>query len=859
VHSAFLLTRQWDDVAAASSSEGSGLPYKESNRNKHLELVFWAKGPEGPLRLSISQQHAVCFVQKSHFVRARHILTAKYGQPSINGSWHHKGVKLLSFDGQSLEAIYFREQRTLYRAHKLLQNVGITPLEADIQPHDRYLMERFVTASFEYRGQLEPGSSFTEVKSATIRPVKYQPDFRVMSLDIETSMTGDHLYSIGMSVSESLAPLNAETDHRRREYNPVINKVFMIGDEANLSAIDKIEDKPDHLDFCRDERELMQCFLVWYAEVDPDIIIGWNLINFDLRFLQRKADALKIPLTMGRGNSRLDWRQSRKDEEHFTLCMPGRAVLDGIETLKSATYNFESFSLQNVASVMLNRGKLIHDVDNRGAEITRLFREDKISLAAYNLEDCQLVWNIFQHTQLIAFAIERSELTGLAVDRFGGSVAAFDNRYLPRLHRAGYVAPSLVKNPIGVGSPGGYVMDSRPGLYEHVLVLDFKSLYPSIIRTFKIDPLARIKGIMDEADPHQCRDDQWNQQETPEVDHNRFVPGFNGAVFSKNAPILPDLIGELWAARDDAKRQKNAAMSQAIKILMNSFYGVLGTPGCRFFDYRLPSSITLRGHQILNRSKQLIEEQGHQVIYGDTDSVFVRLCQIKGFSNVQIFQLGEQLATHLNQWWKHYLLREYDITSHLEIEFETHFTRFVMPTIRGSEKGSKKRYAGLMVKPDGSESLVFKGLETVRTDWTQLAREFQKELYRRIFYKEPYEQYIQSVVESIRQGERDKQLYYRKRLRRKIDEYKRNIPPHVQAARRANLQRLSEGNPPLYHRGDWVEYVLTLNGPETLSYRQSPLDYDLYIERQIAPIVDSITQFLGTSFDQIAGPQFGLF
>ncbi|WP_020410420.1 DNA polymerase II [Hahella ganghwensis] len=858
---AFLLTRQWDDVPA----NGSG--------TRKLQLTLWAIGPDGPIRLRYQSQNAICFLEQDCVDQARSVLTREYGPPtSANPVWYDRPVQLCSFSGQPVHAFYFREQRGLYRARDQLANTGLTPLEADIQPHDRFLMERFITASFEYRGNPIQHPRYQELHEATLRPTHYRPDFKVVSLDIETSMTGDHLYSIGLITANSNAPIKPEEDHRRDENGRVIAKVFMIGSSPDSNSSqspvshptldeepDQTQAAPDYLEFCRDERDLMQRFLSWFEAYDPDIIIGWSVINFDLRFLQKKADSLGIPLNLGRANSALDWRQSRNDEGHFTLCMPGRLVLDGIETLKSATYIFESFSLQNVASVVLKRGKLIHDVDNRGEEITRLFLEDKASLAAYNLEDCQLVWDIFRHTELIAFAVERAELTGLAMDRFGGSVAAFDHRYLPRLHRAGYVAPSLIKDPVGVGSPGGYVMDSRPGIYEHVLVLDFKSLYPSIIRTFKIDPLARIKGILDEPSPAQDRDDQWDQRETPEVPRTDFVPGFNGAVFSKDSPILPDLIGELWQARDLAKKHGNAAMSQAIKILMNSFYGVLGTPGCRFFDYRLPSSITLRGHQILNRTKALIEAEGHEVIYGDTDSVFVHLRQVKDLDNQQIFSIGEQLAGYLNRWWQKELKTEYQIQSYLEIEFETHFTRFVMPTIRGSEKGSKKRYAGLMVKPDGKEELIFKGLETVRTDWTLLAREFQKELYRRIFYQEPYEHYIQDIVQSIRAGERDEQLYYRKRLRRRIDEYQRNIPPHVQAARRANLHRQEQHQPPLYRRGDWVEYVMTVNGPEALPYRQSSLDYDLYIERQVAPIVDGICHFLGTSFDKIASPQIGLF
>jgi DNA polymerase-2 len=81
-----------------------------------------------------------------------------------------------------------------------------------------------------------------------------------------------------------------------------------------------------------------------------------------------------------------------------------------------------------------------------------------------------------------------------------------------------------------------------------------------------------------------------------------------------------------------------------------------------------------------------------------------------------------------------------------ELQFETHFTRFLMPTIRGAEEGSKKRYAGLVVRGDGSEQMVYKGLETVRTDWSPLARRFQQELYQRIFHRQPHQDYMRDYV-----------------------------------------------------------------------------------------------------------------
>ncbi|WP_268746502.1 DNA polymerase domain-containing protein [Nitrincola sp. A-D6] len=210
---------------------------------------------------------------------------------------------------------------------------------------------------------------------------------------------------------------------------------------------------------------------------------------------------------------------------------------------------------------------------------------------------------------MIDYLTERTRLTGLALDKVGGSSQAFDNLYLPTLHRAGFVAPEYASGQTGDHVPGGHVMESVPGLYRNVLVLDFKSLYPSIIRTFQIDPLGLTLGL--------------RQQDAGE---NHTVPGFLGALFSRDQAILPGIIEHLWQARDQAKQDGNAALSQAIKIQMNACYGVLGSDVCRFYDQRLSASITMRGHEILTETAVQIEaEFGFKVIYGDTDSVFVWL------------------------------------------------------------------------------------------------------------------------------------------------------------------------------------------------------------------------------------------
>jgi DNA polymerase-2 len=388
-------------------------------------------------------------------------------------------------------------------------------------------------------------------------------------------------------------------------------------------------------------------------------------------------------------------------------------------------------------------------------------------------------------------------------------------------------------------SPGGFVMDSRPGLYDSVLVLDYKSLYPSIIRTFLIDPVGLAQGMSE------------TQAET------RTVPGFRGARFSRDKHCLPAIVEQVWEGREAAKRQRNKPLSQALKIIMNSFYGVLGSSGCRFFDPRLASSITMRGHEIMHRTRELIEARGYSVIYGDTDSTFVWLRRAR--SEDDAARIGRALVDHVNDYWREHLRETFGLDSALELQFETHFKRFLMPTVRGTDEGSKKRYAGLTRRADGSEEIIYKGLETVRTDWTPLAQRFQQELYMRIFKDEPYEDYVRDYVERTRRGELNDLLIYRKRLRRSLDDYERNVPPHVRAARTADEFNAQQGRPLQYQNGGWISYVMTVGGPEPVEARHAPIDYEHYVSKQLQPVADGILPFLRNDFATLMSGQQALF
>ncbi|WP_367576995.1 DNA polymerase domain-containing protein [Pseudoalteromonas agarivorans] len=207
---------------------------------------------------------------------------------------------------------------------------------------------------------------------------------------------------------------------------------------------------------------------------------------------------------------------------------------------------------------------------------------------------------------------------------------------------------------------------------------------------------------------------------------------------------------------------------------MNSLYGVLGSQGCRFYDPRLSSSITLRGHEIMLQTKKWIEEQGYSVIYGDTDSTFVKLTD--DLSVEACNKIGKQLAKHINTLWQKNIHAKHNLTSHLEIEFESLYSPFFSPTIRGKSVGSKKRYVGQLIKPDESK-LVFKGLETVRSDWTKLAQQFQFDLFTLLFEQpEQINDLVNDYISKLLRGEFDHLLVFKKTFRPKLNRLSKKYP-----------------------------------------------------------------------------------
>lgn len=150
-------------------------------------------------------------------------------------------------------------------------------------------------------------------------------------------------------------------------------------------------------------------------------------------------------------------------------------------------------------------------------------------------------------------------------------------------------------------------------------------------------------------------------------------------------------------------------------------------------------------------------------------------------------------------------------------------------------------------------------METVRTDWTPLAQQFQQELYSLIFHGLPYQSFIRDYVEKTLQGEFDDRLIYSKRLRRKLADYQKNVPPHVRAARLADDYNQAHSRPLQYQNGGIIRYLITLQGPEPLENLHSPIDYQHYVSRQLEPVADAILPFMHDNFDSLVTGQLGLF
>ena len=225
----YLLSRHWRDT------------------DQGVELCFWGASDNGPVRIQIPRQEAVCFINRNTPL-------------SVSNRVRREQRKLKSLDGRDADALYFKHQRDLTSLRQQTNEL----YESDVKPGDRYLMERFICAGFEAEGEVQQKKGYRSIISPRLKPAKVEPSLKALSVDIETRGSSDQLYSIAgavMSGSDST------------------NRVFMIGDgEPPLTNGFKLH-------YFANERALLLAFFEWLRLIDPDIIVGWAIVGFDLNFI----------------------------------------------------------------------------------------------------------------------------------------------------------------------------------------------------------------------------------------------------------------------------------------------------------------------------------------------------------------------------------------------------------------------------------------------------------------------------------------------------------------------------------------------------------------------------------------------
>ena len=726
-----------------------------------------------------------------------YIRAADAARARDSGAARQRATHRRTFGGERVTCIEVRTPPDAPPLRDRLQDRGIETFEADVRFAVRYLIDRDVKGGVALDGVARPG------EAAGIRGVDWvfdDPEVgpadvdivpRVLSFDIETDPKASRLLAISL-------------------YGCGLDEVVIVDGDGRAM--------PERAVAAKDERAALEAFCRRVAESDADVLTGWNVVDFDLSVLGRIAARVKHPFQLGREPGALRVRAAQGYFGSGQASIPGRVVLDGMDLVRGAFVRMDEYSLDAVARSVLGEGKAVEgDVRDRAGEIMERYAHDLPGFARYARTDARLALEIVEKLNLVPLAVARSRLTGMTPDRVSASIASFDFVYLSELGKRGIVAPTVRSSDsrVSAAQAGGHVLEPVTGMHDNVWVFDFKSLYPSVMRTFNMDPLGFV------ADPRPGDDT---------------IRTSSGAAFRRGEAILPRMLDRLAAARETAKRADDGVASQAIKILMNSFYGVLGTPACRFHNTAIANAITGQGRYFLLWCKAWFEEREFRVLYGDTDSLFV----LSGASDPDdAYARGETLAAEIDAAVAAHVRAEWRVESRLELEFEKLYTRLFLPSVRHGAAGARKRYAGIV---RGGSDVDFVGMEVVRRDWTELAKTVQRELYARLFRDQPVDAYLSGVVRAVRAGELDDALVYRKGLRKRLADYDHSNPPHVAAARKSRAAP-----------GRLISYVITQAGPEPLDNLTADLDREHYVEKQVRPVAEPVLDTLGLAFEHVIG------
>ena len=700
-----------------------------------------------------------------------------------------------------------------------LGEAGVATYEADLNPVARYLIDRGVRGSLEIHGAARPGRADEGVElvfeNPEVSPGSVVPRLSVLALRVATGAGGE-LAAVALH-----GPQGGELLRRGPPSGP----------EADGRTV------------FADERGLLVALVQRVRARDPDVLVGWDVVPGELAPLLAAAQRARVTLALGRGPAavRLSAGASRGRGGPPRAVVSGRMVIDAAALVHTVAPQVSDEALEVVARRVLGEPAPLAAASD-GAVVG-----DGAGAALQLLGEARAVYELTARLQLIELTAQRSRLCGLPLDRIHASVAAFDYLYLLELGRRGFVAPTFTRpSEPGEAVVGGLIIAPLPGVYRGVVVLDFRSLYPSLIRTFQIDPLGLVPAAA-------------------AVPDEQTIVAPTGARFRRQLGVLTVILDQIFPLRAAAKAEGDAAASQAIKLLMNSLYGVLGSPGCRFHRPELANAVTSFGRELLRWSRARVESYGYRVVYGDTDSLFIESgsADDSPAGVAALRALGEELAARLTGDLGEHIRLTWGVESRLGLQLQTVYLRLLLTRLRhggaraaggdlqrdgvAGTPGAAKRYAGLCAEgPRGERRrVVFVGMEAVRRDATDLCKEAQRAVHELLFAERPAAElinYLHRLVSDLRRGLYDGQLIYRKTLRRDPASYRHGLPAHVALARRLGL--------PV---GRLVRYVMTTAGPQPAAARTAPLDYEHYLDKQLRPATEPVLALYGLDFAQLVG------
>ena len=705
------------------------------------------------------------FLTEREYVPYLYIRKSDLGDAMRSIPFLFEETQMRNFAGEELAQIFMNLPYEVGETRKMLLEKDIPTYEADIRFAYRFMFDFDIKGFVEIEGEYGKGERVDRYyRNPHLKPTSpFDVKLTIVSLDIETDERRGTLLSIALYPQDECLMLGKHTE----------GAVTFISESA-----------------------LLEGFRKRIVDIDPDVILGWNLTDFDLRFLEDKFRNHNLKFDIGRYEREVKFR-TEAFHKTSTASIAGRMVLDAMYLMRDFFVPMEDYKLDTASKNILGDEKIKFEGD-----VALLWEQNPSLLSAYNKKDACLTYKIVEKEGLVELATKISGFTGMQLDRVKASIASLDSLYLKAARKKGIVCPS-VSHEERTSVVGGLVKEPLYGIYDNVCVFDFHSLYPSIMATFNIDPQT------------------FTEKETK-------IKAPNNVFFEDKPAILPEIILDLLEKRAHAS---NPTESFAIKIIMNSFFGVLGNPHCRFYNAKIANAITAFGRYFLEMTKSLVEERGYRVIYGDTDSIFV---VINSSALAEVKDKAHDIETYINDFYDRHVAEIYGRKNYLKLEFEKLYSRFYLPKQRHEERGAKKRYAGLL-----DDDIDIVGLEYVRRDWTPLAKKFQYGLLDMIFRERDYESFIKDFVSDLHRGTYDDLLVYKKGVRKELSRYTKTTPPHVKAARK--ITNFKERT---------VEYVMTKHGPEPLK-EGVRIDYEHYKEKQLAPIADSLLTFLGKTFHDV--------